>query len=258
MRIYRPCAPGSPASCLGTWEYLPDMTTQRWYPTVVTLEDGSAIIIGGQTKNIDFGGLKPTDQNPTYEYYPPKAGRWPRQLDILQWAFPHNLYAPAFVMPDGNIFMIVSNKTVIIDVKTEAITNLPDLVDPDHSPWVYPHSPTMVVLPMTIANNFAFQLMICGGSKLPRADGFKAASPTCYTIAPKDPNPQWIKAKDMPNARLMPDSVILPGIFYLRVKLTEIDRWNRLVCKWSVFRTSWRKSRSNSIRIWSYICCRFI
>lgn len=95
------------------------------------------MIIGGQTKNIDFDHLQPTDDNPTYEYYPPKTGNWPKQLDILAWAYPHNLYSPSFLLPSGRVFMVVSNKSIIIDPKTEGITNLPDMPVTDHAPWIY-------------------------------------------------------------------------------------------------------------------------
>jgi hypothetical protein len=209
-RKFTPCAPGSPVDCHGTWSDLGQMTTSRWYPTVVTLADGeTTIIIGGQTKNIDFDRLDPIgDDNPTYEYYPPKAGTWPKRLDILSWAWPHNLYAPSFLLPSGNIFMLVSNRTIILNTKTEEVVQLPPLdFDSDHSPWIYPHTPTMLVLPMTIANNFKFELMICGGSKLSTKD----ASAACYKIAPEEAEKKWIKMADMPNARVMPDSVILPG-----------------------------------------------
>lgn len=168
----------------------------------------SAIIIGGQTKNIDFDNLRATDNNPTYEYYPPKSGQWPKRLEILDWSFPHNLYPPAFLLPSGKVFVVVSNRTILIDPKTDVVTSLPDLVIPqDHSPWIYPHSPTAFVLPLTIANNFTFTMMMCGGSKLSSKD----ASAACVQINPDDPDPQWKQVADMPNPRLMPDSVLLPG-----------------------------------------------
>lgn len=195
---------------LGRWSDKPSMTTRRWYPVVITLADGSAMIIGGQTKNIDFDNLAPQDQNPTYEYYPSKGGSWPRYLDILAWAYPHNLYPPSFLLPSGRVFCLVSNKSIIIDPSNENIINLPDMPPSDHSPWIYPHTPTMFPLPMTISNNWEFKLMICGGSKLPLADGHKDASAECLTIKPDDPEPQWSIVTSMPHARVMPDSVILP------------------------------------------------
>jgi hypothetical protein len=111
-------------------------------------------------------------------------------------------------MPSGKVFVLVSNKTITIDPKTDVIGNLPDLIVDDHSPWIYPHTPTAMVLPMTIKNNFKFEVMVCGGSKLYSND----SSNMCMKIAPEDPNPKWTKIDDMPRGRVMPDSVILPGI----------------------------------------------
>lgn len=213
LRTYTPCPSGAEKSCTGTWKILPDMSSDRWYPTVVALPSGDAIIIGGHTKNIDFDHLAPTDDNPYYEYYPPKEGIWPKKLDILQWAFPHNLYAPSFLLPSGRVFILVSNRSIIIDPKDESITHLPDLPPLDHSPWIYPHTPSMFVMPMTIANGFEFRLMICGGSKLPRADGIKDASNVCLSIKPDEPSDKakWVVEESMPVGRLMPDSVLLSG-----------------------------------------------
>ena len=47
LRTYTPCPIGTAGvSCTsGTWKILPDMTTERWYPTVVTLVDGRFVLI---------------------------------------------------------------------------------------------------------------------------------------------------------------------------------------------------------------------
>ena len=83
LRIYTPST--------SSWRQLPDMTTNRWYPTVVTLADSRMIIIGGNTENLDFDKLG-DNNNPTYEYYPAKSGSWPRELSILRWAYPHHVH----------------------------------------------------------------------------------------------------------------------------------------------------------------------
>ena len=208
VRVFKPCPPNSDSSCIGTWTIKQDMTSERWYPTVTTLADGTQIIVGGQKKNLEFEALnKEADDNPTYEYYPPKAGQWPKFLDILSWAYPHNMYAQTFLLPSENVYMLVSNRSIIINPKTDEIKLLDDMPIMDHSPWIYPHTPTMVVLPLTIANNFQFTLMICGGSKLSSQD----ASAMCMKISPDEKAPKWSYAGDMPNPRLMPDSVLLPG-----------------------------------------------
>ncbi|RKP01494.1 hypothetical protein CXG81DRAFT_11913 [Caulochytrium protostelioides] len=213
VRLYRPCEADAVAAgtCKkGTWEDQPEMSTNRWYPTVTTLQDGSAIIVGGTMDHLDFGSLDHVD-NPTYEYFPPKTGgTWPRQLDLLAWAFPHNLYPFVFQLAESNhVFVFASNRTVLIDPQTDAVDHrIPDLpLDADQAPMTYPHSATAVVLPMTIANNWTMTIQICGGSKLSDQG---AASANCYQISPDDPNASWKRVADLATARLMPDSVLLP------------------------------------------------
>jgi hypothetical protein len=125
----------------GAWDDTPTpMNNQRWYPTVATLGDGTAIIISGTTSNIDFDKLG-DNVNPTYEYYPPKNNGvgWPKDLSILTWAYPHSLYPVVFTLPSGNVFLFVSNKTVLIDPKTDEIINtVADMPPMDHAPWIYP------------------------------------------------------------------------------------------------------------------------
>lgn len=193
-RIYTPC--GTPlCKTPGTWTYLPDMTTNRWYPTVLTLQTGQIIIIGGNQANLDFDKLI-GDGNPTYEYYPSKAPT-PIKLELLQWAYPHHMYPISFVLPSGNVFLFASNKSIIINTLTDTITNLPDMPVMDHSPWIYPHTPTSFILPLTYKNNYRMVVMVCGGSKLSSKD----ASPMCWKIAPEDPAPTWTQSADMPQAR---------------------------------------------------------
>jgi hypothetical protein len=109
-------------------------------------------------------------------------------------------------MPSGKVFLFVSNKTDIIDPSNDQVTSLPDMPNMDHSPWIYPHTPTAVILPMTVENKWAFTIQVCGGTKLSSKD----ASPMCWKISPDEPNASWTKSSDMPNARLMPDTVLLP------------------------------------------------
>ncbi|RKO87367.1 hypothetical protein BDK51DRAFT_28156 [Blyttiomyces helicus] len=220
-RVFTPCGPTDYACTNGTWSTYSDMVQARWYPTVVTLKDGKYL-------------------------NPPPVGTWPKNLPVLTWAFPHSLYPVAVSMPSGRVFVFVSNESVVIDPAQDfsnpaAVEShpIPDLVpgnskDPvleaaiaDHSPWIYPHSSTFTVLPMTLANNYTFRVQICGGSKSPASavsrgaqynisyfgDGGQPrpyASASCVQINPDDPQPVWSATDPMPNARVMPDSIILP------------------------------------------------
>lgn len=192
------------------------MTTGRWYPTIVTLGDGTNIIISGSTKNLDFSRLLTENvNNPTYEYFPSKPGAWPKPLEILNWAYPLNLYPPAAVLPSGGLFLFVCNKSVIIDTKTDNVMNLPDAPITDHAVWIYPHTPTYVSLPMTIKNKWQYEGMVCGGNRA--GVNINGNSAMCMRIKPDLPNAQWTVSTSMPNGRVMPDSVILPGIIWSKL-----------------------------------------
>jgi hypothetical protein len=200
----------------GSWTYLPHMTSDRWYPTVVTTKNGDSIIFSGTTSNLDFDEVAKgkNNNNPTYEYWPQKAGTWPVELDILKWAYPHVLYPMAFQLPSGGIFLFVSNKTVVIDPETDKISyDVPDMPQMDHAPWIYPHSPHMVMLPLSKDTGYKSILQICGGSTLAVTADItdKPASAMCWRINPDDRNPTWTRIDDMPHARVMVDGVLLPG-----------------------------------------------
>ncbi|KAJ3065803.1 hypothetical protein HDU98_010827 [Podochytrium sp. JEL0797] len=172
--------------------------------------DGDLFIAGGGQKNIDFGDLSNTN-NPTYEFYPSRY-QPSIQSSLLEWAFPHVLYPIAFQLPGGKIFLMVSNRTVLIDPKvdpgineanTQEIASIPAL---DHQPWIYPHTPIGFLLPMRESNNYTATVMICGGSKNSTND----AAADCISLQPEVPGAQWVIMPSLPAARLMPEATLLP------------------------------------------------
>jgi hypothetical protein len=121
-------------------------------------------------------------------------------------------------LPSGKVFLLASNRSLILDPKTEKITDLVDMPNTGHAPWIYPHTPNMFIKPMTKANKWAFELMICGGSEGvnpgPEVDS-TVSSDQCLSIKPDDDKPEWKIEEKMPTKRLMPDSVLLPSNFKL-------------------------------------------
>ncbi|KAI9346262.1 hypothetical protein BDR26DRAFT_856168 [Obelidium mucronatum] len=201
------------------------MTTARWYPTVVTMGDGDVFITSGSLKNLDFDHLENTN-NPTYEFYPSRYG--PNIFSsLLNWAYPHNLYPVCFQLPGGKIFQMVSNRTVLIDPRvdpqgvleanTVEIASLPAI---DHAPWIYPHTPTAFLLPLKESSNYTATVMICGGTK----NSSRFASADCYSIQPDIQGAKWVAMPNMPHARLMPDSAVLPDG---TIMLTNGDGWGQ-------------------------------
>lgn len=75
------------------------MTGNRWYPTAEALEDGSLIVIGGDNN----GGYVNTvlQDNPTYEFFPPKGDGQAIHLQWLADNLPVNLYPLTWMLPSG-------------------------------------------------------------------------------------------------------------------------------------------------------------
>ncbi|KAJ3027859.1 UNVERIFIED_CONTAM: hypothetical protein HDU68_002948 [Siphonaria sp. JEL0065] len=207
IRKYTPNADGT----VGKWDESVQMTTPRWYPTVLTMGDGDLFIASGGQKNIVFEDLTNTN-NPTYEFYPSRYAP-AIHSQVLEWAFPHNLYPVAFQLPGGKVFMMVSNRTVLIDPSVDPqgakelnTVEIASLTAKDHAPWIYPHTPTSFMLPLKESNNYTATIVVCGGSK---QSNFMASA-DCYSIQPEVANSAWTALPNMPNGRLMPEATLLP------------------------------------------------
>ncbi|KAL7409814.1 glyoxal oxidase N-terminus-domain-containing protein [Mrakia frigida] len=135
------------------------MSSRRWYPTLETLEDGSAIIIGG----CSWGGYvnDAAQNNPTYEYYPTRGA--PVTLGLLQTSLPANLYSLTWLLPSGVLFIQTNWATAILDYKNNQQYDLPDV---PLAVRTYPASAATAMLPLTPANNWQPTMLFCGGTNL--------------------------------------------------------------------------------------------
>jgi len=204
IRLLNPSADGSAEYIQGSTSYdiLLDtgggylqMTGRRWYPMVEALEDGSLIIIGGD-KNGGYVNTVAQD-NPTYEFFPPKGDGSAINLQFLSDTLPINLYALTWLLPSGQLFMQANRKTILYDYKTQATTYLPDM---PHAARVYPASAATAMLPLTPDNNYTATLLFCGGSATQQwgSDGGAGynvtavpADNTCVRISPDAANPTY-------------------------------------------------------------------
>jgi hypothetical protein len=102
------------------------MTGRRWYPMVEVLEDGSLIVIGADL----WGGYvnMASQDNPTYEYFPPKGDGLAINLQFLTDCLPTNLYALTWLMPSGRLFMQANLKTILLNHTDTTTINLPDTI----------------------------------------------------------------------------------------------------------------------------------
>ncbi|KAJ6597181.1 copper radical oxidase [Mycena vulgaris] len=218
IRLFPPCPSSSTDGC-SMYEN-PDrirMASPRWYNTVVRISDGSAMIIGGSKK----GGWinNATVNNPTIEYFPPKSihgsNGLPINMAFLKRTLNSNLFPIAFVLPDGTVFMAANNDAIIYDWKANTERRLPPI--PNGVRVTYPMAGTALLLPLSPHNNYEPEILICGGSDIddtkPGYEIFSQdpASAQCSRMVLTDDGiaAGW-EVDYMPEARLMPDAVLLP------------------------------------------------
>ncbi|KDR73602.1 hypothetical protein GALMADRAFT_71761 [Galerina marginata CBS 339.88] len=218
IRIFEPCDALSISNCKVYENHARiRMASPRWYNTVIRLSDGSAMIIGGARK----GGWvnNATVNNPTIEYYPPKdingSNGMPITLPFLVKTLNSNLFPVAFVLPDGKIFMAANRDAMIYDWETNTERYLPQI--PNGIRVTYPMTGTALLLPLSPENNYRPEILLCGGSAVDDTKpGYKIssqdpASAQCFRMALDEEgiNLGW-QIEQMPEARIMPDAVLLP------------------------------------------------
>ncbi|KAG6861530.1 hypothetical protein C0995_015263 [Termitomyces sp. Mi166 len=218
IRIFSPCDSDSVDNCdMYENHSRIRMASPRWYNTVVRLNDGSAMIIGGSKR----GGWmnNATTNNPTIEYYPPKnihgSNGLPIHLDFLVRTLNSNLFPIAFSLPDGKIFMAANRDAIIYDWKRNEERKLPQI--PNGVRVTYPMTGTALLLPLSPINQYQPEVIICGGSNI-------LDNKASYAISSQDPassqcsrlvltdkgiDDGW-KVESMLQARIMPDAVLLP------------------------------------------------
>lgn len=192
------------------------MTTRRWYPTLETLQDGTAIILGG----CEYGGyvnwqnyLNNINQNnPTYEFWPSRGN--PTSLNILLDSMPINLFPLTWLLPSGNLFIQSNWNASIFDWQNGIeypVNNIP------HAVRLYPASGATTALPMTPANNWTLTAIFCGGTDLDSDQwtpdtwniaGY-AADASCVTISP-DVDLTWYDEDSLDTGRTMGQFINLP------------------------------------------------
>ncbi|KZV98760.1 hypothetical protein EXIGLDRAFT_606571 [Exidia glandulosa HHB12029] len=193
------------------------LTSTRWYPAVVKLDDGSLLVIGGSKSGAFMNSA--LLNNPTMEFYPPKA--LPSGFNGTQFpsAFLNdtlnaNLFVIAFLLPGGNVFIAANTKAMLYDWRNNIETRLPDI--PNGVRVSYPMAGTGVLLPLR-PPNYDPTVMLCGGQTksdtIPviQMSSQDPASAQCASITLTDTGiaAGWT-VETMPEARIMPDTAILP------------------------------------------------
>ena len=137
------------------------LSSARWYASAQTLSDGTVFVASGS-----LNGLNPSissNNNPTYEILSSEgvSSGMSIPMEILEKNQPYYMYPFLHVLRDGNLFVFVSKAAEIFNVATNTtIKQLPELSGLFRT---YPNTGGSVMLPMTSANNWTSDIVICGG-----------------------------------------------------------------------------------------------
>ena len=152
---------------------------KRWYPSAARIFDGSVIIVGGMHEEAVFYNVDPAS---TFEFFPRKEDT-ARPSAFLERSLPANLF-PRFVLvpvhrfvtsvlttrrcsilalPDGTVFMVANNQSIIYDVETNTETILPDI--PNGVRVANPTDGSAALLPLS-PPDFIPEVLVCGGSTI--------------------------------------------------------------------------------------------
>ena len=217
VRLFHPCDSGDVGGC----DIFDDpsqirLASPRWYNTVVRISDGSAMILGGSTT----GGWinNATVNNPTIEYYPPKSildFGVPIHSPFLASTLNSNLFPAAFSISNGFVFVAANNDAMLYDWQSNYERRLPPI--PNGVRVTYPMSGTALLLPLYPETEYTSEILVCGGSTLDdtrpswEISSQEPASAQCSRIVLSEEGIAhgW-DVEYMPQARMMPDAVLLP------------------------------------------------
>lgn len=217
VRLFHPCDSEDVDSC----DIFDDpsrirLASPRWYNTVVRISDGSAMILGGSTE----GGWmnNATVNNPTIEYYPPKSimdPGIPIHSPFLASTLNSNLFPVAFSISNGYVFVAANNDAMLYDWQSNHERRLPPI--PNGVRVTYPMSGTALLLPLSPETEYTSEILVCGGSAIDdtrpswEISSQELASAQCSRIVLTEEGiARGWEVEYMPQARVMPDAVLLP------------------------------------------------
>ncbi|KAJ6605259.1 glyoxal oxidase N-terminus-domain-containing protein [Mycena vulgaris] len=213
LRLFGPCADVNGVGCT-VFEDLENLhlAETRWYTSAIRIFDGSLMIVGGIHEGTPFYNTDPVN---SFEFFPKKDGGVPRQSAFLERSLPVNLFPRVFALPDGKVFMVANNQSIIYDVETETETILPDL--PNGQRITNPFDGTATLLPLS-PPNYVPEVLACGGSTMSDSSPVEIlssqdpATSQCsrITLTAAGIKKGWA-VEHMPQGRMMPEMVLLPN-----------------------------------------------
>ncbi|KAI0774648.1 glyoxal oxidase N-terminus-domain-containing protein [Trametes elegans] len=211
IRIFEPCASPTGDGCT-VFEDPENLHLQekRWYPSSIRIFDGSLLIVGGMHEDTPFYD---TDPALSFEFFPPKEST-PRPSEFLKRSLPSNLFPRIFALPDGKVFMVANNQSIIYDIEANTERILPDV--PNNVRVTNPIDGSAILLPLS-PPDFIPEVLVCGGTQTDPLDPSLLSSQTpatsqCsrITLTEEGIAKGW-EVEHMLEGRTMPELVHLPN-----------------------------------------------
>ncbi|KAF8173870.1 glyoxal oxidase precursor [Mycena galopus ATCC 62051] len=213
VRIFEPCSSPDGTGCtLFDNPDLVHLAETRWYTSSLRIFDGSLMIVGGIHEGAQFYNIDPVN---SFEFFPSKDGGVPRPSAFLERSLVANLFPRVLALPDGKIFMVANNQTIIYDIETNTETILPDL--PNGVRVTNPFDGSITLLPLS-PPLYTPEVLVCGGTnmsdQIPPANlsAEDPASDQCsrITVTPAGIQKGW-EVEHMLEGRMMPELLLLPN-----------------------------------------------
>jgi hypothetical protein len=176
-----------------TWTVLPPMRHGRWYPSVITLADGSALVVGGHAE-----GVRNAPNNDLEHIL--ADGSAPQVVNQYPVGAGEDMYSPEFQLPDGRVFSFVSKRSDWIDPSTWRISSGPAVLAKQYT---YPNG---VLLPLTPGGHFVVSLT--GGRIGPQTSN--PGTTTSVRIDLSVPSPKFTAMSPLLQPRTNSNTVLLP------------------------------------------------
>jgi hypothetical protein len=157
-----------------------------------------------------LNGLTPTlpeNNNPTYEILNSQgfSNGVNIPMDILQKNQPYYMYPFIHLLKDGSLFVFTSKAAQQFNVGSNAVVReYPDLPGDYRT---YPNTGGSVLLPLSSANNWEADVVICGGGAY--QDITSPTDASCGRISPLSTAPRW-EMDSVPEGRGMVEGTLLP------------------------------------------------
>ncbi|KAF7325747.1 hypothetical protein MKEN_00425200 [Mycena kentingensis (nom. inval.)] len=226
VRIFEPCTTADGAGCtIFDDPGVIHLAETRWYTSTARIFDGSLMIEFMKAphsttyiffhSSLVFSDNLQTDPVNSFEFFPPKDGGVPRPSAFLERSNPVNLFPRVFPLPDGKVFILANNISMIYDIEKNTETMLPDL--PNGQRVSNPFDGTATMLPLS-PPLYIPEILACGGSHksdttpVEELSANDPASTQCsrLTLNPAGIARGW-QVEHMPQGRMMPEMLLLPN-----------------------------------------------